>query len=154
MSFWQRLDVTASRLNGLVAKGLLCPLTAAQEWMVPSGESKPQPPPGYVISFAHFHERGFTKPAHPFFRGLLHHYEVELQHLNPNRIQMISAFIALCKGFLGISPVFELWRYFFSANTIQARFNGVFVDAPIGCANTIQAAAAGATSGTSTWAAP
>ena len=56
MSFWQCSDVTAARLNGLVAKGLLCPLTAAQEWIVPSGESEPQPPPGYVVLFVHFHE--------------------------------------------------------------------------------------------------
>ena len=24
------------------------------------------------------------------------------------------AFIALCKGFLGINPHFDLWRYFFA----------------------------------------
>ena len=25
----------------------------------------------------------------------------------------MAAFIVLCKGFLGISPYFNLWRYFF-----------------------------------------
>ena len=44
------------------------------------------PPDGYVVSFVHFHERGFTTPAHKFLRGLLHYYKIELQHLNPNGI--------------------------------------------------------------------
>ena len=46
----------------------------------------PAPPDGYVVSFALFHERGLMVPHHPFFLGLLHHYQIELQHLNPNGI--------------------------------------------------------------------
>ena len=87
--------------------------TTTEEWLLPGDEDAPPPPDGYVVSFAHFHERGFATPAHKFFRGLLHYYKVELQHLNPNRIQHIMVFIALCEGFLGISPHFDLWRYFF-----------------------------------------
>ena len=56
MSFWQRSDTTAARLNGLVAKGLLCLLTAAQEWIIPRGEREPVPPLGYDVSFINFHE--------------------------------------------------------------------------------------------------
>jgi len=26
----------------------------------------------------------------------------------------MAAFVALCEGFLGISPLFDLWRYFFA----------------------------------------
>jgi len=44
------------------------------------------PPDGYVVSFAHFHERGLTTPAHKFLWGLLHFYKIELRHLNPNGI--------------------------------------------------------------------
>ena len=53
-------------------------------------------------------------PPHRFLRGLLHYYGLELQHLNPNGIQYISAFVALCEGYLGIEPHFELWKYFFT----------------------------------------
>jgi len=63
MSQWVRSDVIVARLNGLVSLGLLRPLTAAQEWIVPRGELAPVPPPGYVVSFVDFHERGFTTPA-------------------------------------------------------------------------------------------
>ena len=84
------------------------------EWIVPGGEDEPSPPDGYVVSFIPFHERGFVTPPHRFLRGLLCCYGIELQHLNPNRIQHISAFIALCEGYLGIEPHFELWKYFFA----------------------------------------
>ena len=99
-------NISIRHLEGLVRRGLLCPLTAAEEWRLPSEE--PQPPEGFVVSFAHFHERGFAMPAHLFFWGLLDYYQVELQHLTPNGIQHIAAFVALCEGFLGISPHFDL----------------------------------------------
>ena len=81
----------------------------------------PSLPEGYVVSFTRFHERGFTIPAHKFLRGLLHYYKVELQHLTPNGVQHIATFIALCEGFLGISPQFDLWRYFFAVNLLKKR---------------------------------
>jgi len=71
-------------------------------------EDAPSPPEGYVVFFAHFHLWGFTTPAHKFLQGLLNYYKVELQHLTPNRVQHIAAFVALCEGFLGISPHFDL----------------------------------------------
>ena len=73
------------------------------------------------MSFAHFHEQGFTIPAHPFLQGLLDYYQVELQHLTPNGIQHIMAFVALCEGFLRISPHFDLWRYLFAVNLLKRR---------------------------------
>ena len=87
---------------------------------MPSEEDLLSPPDGYVVSFTHFHERGFTTPAHKFLQGLLHYYKIELQHLNPNRIQHMVAFVALCEGFLGISPHFDLWWHFFAV-TLQKK---------------------------------
>ena len=63
--------------------------------------------------------RGLTTPAHKFIRGLLHYYKVELQHLNPNGIQHIAVFVALWEGFLGISPHFDLWQYFFTVTLLK-----------------------------------
>ena len=54
--------------------------------MLPSDEDSPSPPDSYVVSFAHFHERGLATPAHKFLRGLLRFYKIKLQHLNPNGI--------------------------------------------------------------------
>ena len=78
MEPWCRSDVTLQRLEGLIRHGLLCAWTAAEEWWLPSDEDAPSPLDGYVMSFAHFHERGFATPAHKFLRGLLHYYKVEL----------------------------------------------------------------------------
>ena len=106
-------------------------MTIAEERRLPGEEEEPQPPEGYIVSFAHFHERGFTILAHPFFRGLLDYYQVELQHLTPNGIQHIVAFFALCEGFLGISPHFDLWRYLFVVNLVKRKVEQQELHAPV-----------------------
>ena len=90
--------------------------TLVEEWLLPGDEDSPSLPDSYVVSFAHFHEHRLTTPTHKFLQGLLHYDKIELQHLNPNGIQHMAAFVALCKGFLGISPHFDLWRHFFAVN--------------------------------------
>ena len=105
------------------------------EWIVPSGEDEPSPPNGYVISFIPFHERGLVTPPHRFLRGLLHYYGIELQHLNPNGIQHISAFIALCEGYLGIESHFELWKYFFAVELQKKERKKPDLAVPMRCAS-------------------
>jgi len=135
MEQWSRSDVTLQRLEGLVRHGLLCARTAVEEWRLPGNEDMSAPPTGYVVSFAHFHERGFATAAHKFLRGLLDYYQVELQHLTPNGVQHIAAFIALCEGFVGISPNFDLWRYFFTVNLSKKRVEKQELSMPMGCAS-------------------
>ena len=135
MELWGRSSITSRRLEGLVRRGLLRPLSAVREWLLPGDEGEPVPPEGYVVSFAIFHERGFGVPAHRFLWGLLDYYEVELQHLTPNGIQYMAAFVALCEGFLGIDPHFDLWRYFFNISLSKRKIGGKDVNAPMGCAS-------------------
>ena len=87
------------------------------------------------MSFTHFHERGFTIPAHKFLWGLLDYYQVELQHLTPNGVQHNAAFVALCVGFLGISAHFDLWRYLFAVNLSKKRVGKQELSVPMGCAS-------------------
>ena len=42
-------------------------------------------------------------------------------------------FIAMCGGYLGIEPHFELWRYFFSVSLIKKE-RGQETSVPMGCA--------------------
>ena len=133
MEPWCRSDVTLQCLEGLICRGLLCTWTAVEEWRLPNNEDAPSPPEGYVVSFAHFHEQGFAAPAHKFLQGLLHYYKVELQHLNPNGIQHIAAFVALCEGFLGISPHFDLWWYFFTVTLLKKREKRQELNMSMGC---------------------
>ena len=60
---------------------------------------------------------------------------MELQHLTPNGIQHIAVFIALCEGFLGISPHFDLWRHFFAVNLLKKRVRKQELHALVGCAS-------------------
>jgi hypothetical protein len=86
----------------------------------PASEADPTPPPGYVVRFISFHERGFGVPASRFMRALLHHYGVELHNLNPNSIAQAAIFAAVCEGFLGIDPHRDLWTHLFSAEFFAA----------------------------------
>jgi hypothetical protein len=114
---WTFSTVTVDDLEALVTDGLLRPLSGdpQPEWMVPPSGAAPSPPPGYVLSFVFFHERGFGVPASRFMRVILHFYGVELHNLNPNSIAQAAIFAAVCEGFLGIDPHWDLWTHLFSA---------------------------------------
>jgi hypothetical protein len=103
---WPFSIVTVDDLEALVADGLLRPLSSdpQPEWMVPPSGADLTPPPGYVLSFVSFHERGFGVPASRFMRALLHYYGVELHNFNPNSIAQATIFVVVCEGFLGIDP--------------------------------------------------
>jgi hypothetical protein len=100
---WPFSTVTAGDLEDLVAEGLLRPLSDERrpEWIPPASGAAPSPPPGYVVSFVSFHERGFGVPASRFMRTILHHYGVELHNLSPNSISQAAIFVAVCEGYLG-----------------------------------------------------
>ena len=66
---------------------------------------------------------------------MLHYYKVELQHLTPNGVQHIAAFVTLCEGFLGISPHFDLWQYLFAVNLLKKCVGKEELSVPVGCAD-------------------
>jgi hypothetical protein len=129
MSNWTQSNVSRKQL--LVEAGQLPPLTTIVEWKVPSDESVPRPPRGYVVSFMAFHERGFSVPAGRFICGVLFEYGLQLQHLNPNSIQQMAAFKAMCEGYLGISAHWHIFRYFFMFVCLKDGSRAVMID----CAN-------------------
>jgi hypothetical protein len=60
-------------------------------------------------------------PVGDFFRGLLYYCGLELVHLVPNSITVVSMFIHFCEAYLGISHHFLLWRYFFYVKSTGKR---------------------------------
>ena len=120
---WPFSTVTVVDLQALIAEGLLRPLSGGPqpEWMAPGSETDPTPPPGYVVSFIPFHERGFGMPASRFMRALPHYYEVELHNFNPNSIMQAAIFMAVCEGFLGTDPHWDLWTHLFSGSFLLRR---------------------------------
>jgi hypothetical protein len=104
----------------LVECGFLRP-KAELEWKAPTGQRFPTEDDKEQVIFASFFERGFSVPTGDFFRGLLYYYKLELVHLVPNSITIVSSFIHLCDVFLGIPPHFVLWRYFFNVKFTDKR---------------------------------
>ena len=102
-------------LQSLVDGGLLRPVTDPNrlEWIAPRGEPELRPRDGYVVSFVAVHERGLGLPVDRFMRALPHYYGMELHNFNPNSIAQVAIFVAVCEGYLGIAPHWELWLHLF-----------------------------------------
>ena len=76
-------------------------------------ENFPNPSQGERVCFTSFLLRGVGFPIHPFLRGLLEHYGIQLHNLTPGSILHISGFVDLCELFFGCEAHFELWKKFF-----------------------------------------
>jgi hypothetical protein len=50
--------------------------------------------------------------AREFLCGLLHHYKIELVHLNPNSILQITIFVHLYETYLTVHPNFSLFKHY------------------------------------------
>jgi hypothetical protein len=95
-------------------------LKAEVEWRAAAGEQFPSEDVEEQLVFASF-EHDFNLPAGDIFYGLLYYYGLELVHLVPNSITIVSTFIHFCETYLGISPHILLWRYFFSVKSTGKR---------------------------------
>ena len=112
---WWRCSVPHSELATLQTEGYLPPAFMVRfepDWP-PSGggkqaESVPNPSKGERVCFVPYLIRGLGFPIHPFLRGLLEFYGLQLHHLTPASILHIAGFVALCKLFLGIEAHFAL----------------------------------------------
>jgi hypothetical protein len=91
------------------------------EWRAAAREQFPSEDVKEQVVFASFFERGFNLLVGDFFRGLLYYYQLELVHLVPNSITVVSMFIHFREAYLGISPHFLLWRYFFCVKSTGKR---------------------------------
>jgi hypothetical protein len=117
---WVLWTMTEAKIQALVDRGLLRP-KAEVEWRAAAGEQFPCEDVKEQVFFASFFERGFNLPVGDFFRGLLYYYNLELVHLVPNSITVVSTFIHFCEAYLGISPHFLLWRYLFCVKSTGKR---------------------------------
>ena len=76
-------------------------------------EISPAPEEGERVVFRSHCLRGHGLPASSFFRSFLEFYNLQPHHLTPNTVVLLSAFVTLCEGFLGVLPTIELWGEFF-----------------------------------------
>jgi hypothetical protein len=117
---WVRSTMTEAKIQALVNRGLLQPKEEV-ELRAAAGEQFPTEDVKEQVVFASFFERGFNLPVGDFFCDLLYDYKLELVHLVPNSITIVSMFIHFCEAYLGISPHFLLWRYLFCVKSIGKR---------------------------------
>jgi hypothetical protein len=109
---WVQTKVGNKELSQAEKMGLLKNTPA--ESLAAGPEIVPRPPPGFRVIFIAFLLRGLSFRPHPFLRGLLFSYGIQVHDLNPNSILHIACFITLCECFLGIEPHWALWRRIFA----------------------------------------
>ena len=76
--------------------------------LAPKGEISPAPEEGERVVFRSHCLRGLGLPASSFFRSFLEFYGLQPHHLTPNTAVLLSAFVTLCEGFIGVLPTLEL----------------------------------------------
>jgi hypothetical protein len=117
---WVQSTMTGAKIQSFVDRGLLRSKEEV-EWKAASGEEFPTEDVKEQVVFVSYFERGFNLPAGDFFRGLLFYYKLELVHLVPNSITIVSTLIHFCEAYLGISPHFLLWRHLFCVKSTGKR---------------------------------
>ena len=117
---WEKCSVPHSRLVELQTHGFLPPA-----YMVPvqarlatynggeQAENFPNPSRAERICLVPYLMRGLGFPIHPFLRGLLEFYGLQLHNLTPASILHIAGYVALCELFLGCEAHFELRKRLF-----------------------------------------
>src|SRR3954471_10080549 len=89
------------------------------DFRVPGDELVPTPRAGErVVSRAHF-DRGFGLPVSKLFRDLLDFYRLQPHHLGANAVMLLSAFVTLCEGYLGVRPTIGLWCRLFQFHSFR-----------------------------------
>jgi hypothetical protein len=99
-------------IHKLVASHFL-PDRAVLQWRPAASEDILIANTNEIVVFASFFQSGFGLLVCDFLCGLLDHYQVEPVHLKPNSILQIANFVHLCKVFLGIPPIFPLFKNYF-----------------------------------------
>ena len=117
---WKSCSVTQGQLNRLSTSGYLPEpeFTQIRPGLVTLDggvlhDNFPTPQGNERVCFVPFLLRSLGFPIHPFLRGLLHFYGIQLHHLSPNSILHIACFVTLCETFLGCEAHFDLWCKYF-----------------------------------------
>ena len=103
---WESCSVSRAHLNRLQTQGCLPPtdLVSVRAGLTSLNgealaENFPNPTKEERVCFVSFLLRGVGFPIHPFLRGLLEFYRIQLHNLTPGSILHISGFVTLCELF-------------------------------------------------------
>jgi hypothetical protein len=65
--------------------------------------------------FAYFLISGVVPPLSSFLRDILEEYGLLLLQLHPNSLLALAIFEFLCEAFMGVHPLFALFRHYYNA---------------------------------------
>jgi hypothetical protein len=106
-TIWETSIVMEEQIQSLADRGLLRP-KAQVGWKPAAGEEFLVEGTSETAVFLAHIECRFGVPVGNFLRGPLHFYHIELVHLAPNSITIISTFVHLCEAYLSIAPHFHI----------------------------------------------
>ena len=127
-SSWDGSNVHEDHVEFLRQTRRLPGADRVQVRLAPAKEISPAPEEGERVVFRSHCLRGFGLPASGFLRSFLEFYNLQPHHLTPNAVMLLSAFVSLCEGFLGLLPTLELWGEFF-----QSKLGTVVAGVPAPC---------------------
>src|ERR1044071_6589854 len=98
---WERSAFGAADLDELVADGVV----AHDAARIPGDEEVLVPHADEGVCFQSFFPRGFALPIHPFLRGLLCAYQLQLHDLTPMGFYTLPVLLSSVRGFWGSIPI-------------------------------------------------
>lgn len=104
--------LSAGELKGLEQDGHL-PEKALIKWHKPGREIELNPPAGFTVLFVPYLLVGLRLLKSDFLIEVLNHYIIELVHLVPNSVLVLSIFAHMFEAFLGIAPSLRLFKFYY-----------------------------------------
>jgi hypothetical protein len=107
---WHKSKMKTEDIQALVDGGFLRQ-QLVDRWNTAAGNRHVmEKNPDEIPQFAPFCERGLALSTSDFFRGVLHHWDLEHTHLNPNSMFHLSVYVHFCEAFVGVKPHWGLFR--------------------------------------------
>ncbi|KAK1685951.1 hypothetical protein QYE76_046799 [Lolium multiflorum] len=82
-------------------------------WSFTADSISPKPKSDECVLTKAWVERGLSLPCSEFFLSILSTYGLQPHNVCPNSYLLLSNFVTLCEGHLGIRPDVRLWQFFF-----------------------------------------
>ncbi|KAK1668648.1 hypothetical protein QYE76_056807 [Lolium multiflorum] len=105
---WWPCETTDVELRELQNEGMISP-----HWSFIRDTDVPKPGADEVVMTKAWVERGLSLPCSEFFLSMLSTYGLQPHNICPNSYLLLSNFVTLCEGHLGIRPDDRLWQFFF-----------------------------------------
>ncbi|KAK1619548.1 hypothetical protein QYE76_025065 [Lolium multiflorum] len=105
---WWPCETTDVELRELQNEGMI-----STHWSFTRDSIVPKPEAGEVVMTKAWVERGLSLPCSEFFLSILSTYGLQPHNICPNSYLLLSNFVTLCEGHLGIRPDVKLWPFFF-----------------------------------------